>query len=222
MKIGIIVAMEKEIALMRQMAPFQEEKKSDLVFWRGKVGAHEVMLTQSGIGKVCAARTTTELIGTFHPDIVINSGVAGGLDKSVSVMDIVIGTQMAYHDVWCGEGTIGQVQGFPLYFESDSKLSACVPVTQGVHKGLICSGDQFISEQSALKKIKKNFPEALAVDMESAAVAQVCFMYRMPFLSLRIISDTPGIENHLNQYDNFWELSPQKTVCLLKQTILML
>ena len=80
-------------------------------------------------------------------------------------------------------------------------LDASVPV----HAGLICTGDKFITERAELDAIKAEFPEGLAVDMESAAIAQVCHLYRVPFISFRIISDTPGADAHWQQYENFWE-----------------
>ena len=73
-----------------------------------------------------------------------------------------------------------------------------------IHGGLICTGDKFITDRKELNEIKGNFPDGLAVDMESASIAQVCYIYKVPFISFRIISDTPGAENHWEQYTNFW------------------
>jgi adenosylhomocysteine nucleosidase len=73
-----------------------------------------------------------------------------------------------------------------------------------IHAGLICTGDQFITSRDELDKIKSNFPAGLAVDMESAAIAQTCHIYGVPFVSFRIISDTPGVDKHIEQYENFW------------------
>ena len=73
-----------------------------------------------------------------------------------------------------------------------------------IHNGLICSGDKFITDRKELDEIKGNFPEGLAVDMESGSIAQICYLYKVPFISFRIISDTPGAENHWEQYTNFW------------------
>ena len=74
-----------------------------------------------------------------------------------------------------------------------------------IFKGLIVSGDQFITDRHQLDAIKAQFPEALAVDMESAAIAQTCYLLQTPFVSFRILSDTPGADNHLEQYFNFWD-----------------
>ena len=91
--------------------------------------------------------------------------------------------------------------------EGDDTLYNCalsLDTETPIHGGLICTGDKFITDRTELNAIKQNFPEGLAVDMESAAIAQVCHLYRVPFISFRIISDTPGADKHLEQYKNFW------------------
>ena len=123
-------------------------------------------------------------------------------------MDVVVSQSIVYHDVWCGEGNAyGQIQGLPLYFRGNDTLYQCalsIDTETAIHGGLICTGDKFITDSAELKAIKKEFPEGLAVDMESAAIAQICHLYKIPFISFRIISDTPGVEQHLEQYQNFW------------------
>ncbi len=91
---------------------------------------------------------------------------------------------------------------------------------EDIHLGDICSGEQFVTDAEALRSIKEAFPHALAVDMESAAIAQVCHIYGVPFISARIISDTPGAcDDHHAQYEGFWESAPLKTVELVSQII---
>ena len=222
MKIGIIVAMHKELELLLPLLQNSEESRmGGCEFHRGKVGRHDVIAMQCGIGKVNAAIGTLTLVNSFLPDFVINSGVAGGADKSISVMDVVAGARVAYHDVWCGpESELGQVQGLPLYFEGAQRLLDLVPNREGIHKGLICSGDQFIDTLDAVSRIKGNFPEALAVDMESGAIAQVCHLNKVPFLALRVISDSPGASHdNTRQYLDFWNDAPQETFNLVKDII---
>ena len=222
MKIGIIVAMHKELELLLPLLQNSEESRmGGCEFHRGKVGRHDVIAMQCGIGKVNAAIGTLTLVNSFLPDFVINSGVAGGADQSISVMDVVAGARVAYHDVWCGpESELGQVQGLPLYFEGAKRLLDLVPDREGIHKGLICSGDQFIDTLDAVSRIKGNFPEALAVDMESGAIAQVCHLNKVPFLALRVISDSPGASHdNTRQYLDFWTDAPQETFNLLKDII---
>ena len=136
-------------------------------------------------------------------------------------MDVVAGARVAYHDVWCGpESELGQVQGLPLYFEGASRLLDLVPEREGIHKGLICSGDQFIDKLEDIKRIKRSFPDALAVDMESGAISQVCYLNKVPFLALRVISDSPGASHdNTKQYLDFWTDAPQETFMLLKDII---
>lgn len=224
-KIGIIVAMGAELQLVESLL---EEKKEEnirgLRFLRGTTGQKELILMQAGIGKVCAAAGTVEMINRFKPDCILNTGVAGGIDERLRVMDMVIGREVVYHDVWCGEGNeIGQVQGMPARYagaENLYRIAQNLKSDIALWSGLICSGDQFITDRSTLDGIKKNFPDGMAVDMESGAIAQVCCMYGVPFLSCRIISDTPGqVENHALQYRNFWTAAPEKSFEVLKQII---
>lgn len=214
--IGIINAMYKEHErLAAALTHAEEETYGRLVFVRGEYNGQEIVLMPSGIGKVNAAVGAVEMFHRYHPSALINTGVAGGIDPAVGVMDVVIGKKVAYHDVDCGpENELGQVQGFPLYYKADETLSAAaseIQVETNLHEGLICSGDQFITDHAQLAKIKERFPEALAVDMESGALAQVCCLYEVPFLSFRIISDTPGAENHFEQYQNFWDTMAERS-----------
>lgn len=222
MKIGIIVAMHKELELLLPLLQDSEESRmGGCEFHRGKVGPHDVIAMQCGIGKVNAAMGSLTLINSFLPDYVINSGVAGGADPSVNVMDVVAGDRVAYHDVWCGpESELGQVQGLPLYFEGSRRLLDLIPTRKGIHKGLICSGDQFIDKMEAVERIKGNFPKAMAVDMESGAIAQVCHLSKVPFLALRVISDSPGASHdNTRQYLDFWNDAPRESFALVKDLI---
>ncbi len=222
MKIGIIVAMRKELDLLLPLLQDSEESRmSGFEFHCGKMGRHDVMVMQCGIGKVNAAMGALMLVNHFAPNFVINSGVAGGADKSVNVMDVVAGEKVSYHDVWCGpESELGRVQGLPLYFEGSTKLLELLPESGDIHRGLICSGDQFIDTMDEVNRIKGNFPEALAVDMESGAIAQVCYQCSVPFLALRVISDSPGASHdNTRQYLDFWTDAPRETFKLVKDII---
>lgn len=209
MTIAIINAMHKEHEqIVGLLADVNEVHDGRFAFVEGKLNGQKLVLMESGIGKVNAAVGAVELIKRYHPDALINTGVAGGIDKCLGVMDVVAGQKVAYHDVDCGpESKLGQVQGLPLYYEADAKLyKAAMGITTEtkLHGGLICSGDQFITDRTQLDKIKSRYPDGLAVDMESGALAQVCYLYDVPFLSFRIISDTPGADKHFDQYQNFW------------------
>ena len=201
MKIGIIIAMDIEYRKMLEALGGQPQ---------GHVGGNEVVLWQCGIGKVNAAVGVMRLLQEHRPDCIISTGLAGGIDPSLEVMDVVVGIQTVYHDVWCGMGNAyGQVQGMPERFDADPMLLQCASTIAGdgglhVKEGLICTGDQFITDKEALQRIKSRFPEGLACEMESAAIAHTCFINRVPFLSIRTISDTPGnTDNHQQQWDAF-------------------
>ena len=175
----------------------------------GQLGGNTLYIMECGIGKVNAAVGASELMARMQPDVVVSTGVAGGIDAKAGVMEVVAASEVVYHDVWCGMGNAyGQIQGLPPRFTCDERLvhkAVSLPSSVPVHAGLICTGDKFITERGELDAIKAEFPEGLAVDMESAAIAQVCHLYRVPFISFRIISDTPGADAHWQQYENFWE-----------------
>lgn len=223
MKIAIIVALQTEFDLVKNIfTSYKEFDEKNIKFFKGEISNHEVALMKCGIGKVNAAVGIAELFHVFSPDLVINTGVAGGIDQSVEVGDIIIGEQCCYHDVWCGEDAWGQVQGLPLYFAGNRKIIDIIKSisVDNTHLGLICTGDQFITEDTGFKEIKRNFPKALAVDMESAAMAHVCYQRNMPFVSIRVISDTPhkATDNH-TQYFDFWETAPRLTFDVLRQVL---
>ena len=176
MKIGVISAMESEHRrLVACLEGAQEVRKGIYTYMCGKLGNNEAILTRCGIGKVNAAVGAAELVRFFAPDCIVSTGVAGGIDASL-------------HPVLLSHA-----------------LSMDTPEGESrVHGGLICTGDRFITDRTALDDIKAHFPQGLAVDMESAAIAQTCYLYGIPFLSFRIISDTPGVEGHWQQYTDFW------------------
>lgn len=224
MKTGIIVAMQSEFDLVKSILKNQTQRQHNhITFIEGVIEQNEIVLMKSGIGKVNAACACVEMINNFKPDIIINTGLAGGIDKNLSVMDIVLASKTTYHDVWCGEECqIGQIPDLPAEFEGDKKLieiAQSIQTDLKIHTGLIVGGDVFVTDINTLKDIKTKFPSALAVDMESAAISQVCHLYNVPFLAIRIISDTPGIENHYDQYFDFWNKAPEKSVETIKKIL---
>lgn len=216
MKIGIITAMQVEhdqiAALLTDCAELPAPSFGAPPVLTGRLGDHTVVLAMSGIGKVNAALTAASLIATHRPDAMISTGCAGGLAPEPGVMGVVAAASTVYHDVWCGEGNAyGQVQGLPARFDADARLLAVArdladdsAVETPVCCGLTCTGDKFITDPAELKAVLGAFPEALAVDMESAAIAHACHLHNVPFLSFRVISDTPGADAHWEQYQDFW------------------
>ena len=216
MKIGIITAMQVEhdqiAALLTDCAELPAPSFGAPPVLTGCLGDHTVVLAMSGIGKVNAALTAASLIADHRPDAMISTGCAGGLAPEPGVMGVVAAASTVYHDVWCGEGNAyGQVQGLPARFDADARLLAVAcdladdpAVETPVCCGLTCTGDKFITDPAELKAVLGAFPEALAVDMESAAIAHACHLHNVPFLSFRVISDTPGADAHWEQYQDFW------------------
>ena len=220
--IGVVTAMSVEY---RQVAAIMCEtstvKSGPQEFLVGRVGQSRLVLLQCGIGKTNAATGVTNLIMTFNPDYVISTGAAGGIDTRLDVMDIVVGSEICYHAVNCGDNCDpGQVQGLPKFFPGNDELvriATSLETDIRIWPGLICTGDQFITNQDELKAIKEMHPTGLAVDMESAAIAQVCHLWQVPFISFRIISDTPGVKGHFNQYLNFWETMADRSFSVTRK-----
>ena len=191
MKIGVIVAMDKELKQLQQL--FSSEN---------------IIIQKSGIGKVNAAIQTVEMIKQYKPDVIISSGCAGGNGDDINVQDVVVSSQLTYHDVYCGTAIdnttqYGQVQGLPARYEADPILLEKALKT-GAKPGLIVTGDWFVDSKEKMREIVGHFPEAKAVDMESAAIAQACYIYKVPFISFRVISDIPLRDTDASQYHDFW------------------
>ena len=173
-----------------------------------------VRVEKCGIGKVNAALGAQRMIAEFQPDAIISSGCAGGNGDDVNVQDVVVSTELAYHDVYCGAAIddstqYGQVQGLPARFPADETLlrTARQISTFGSLKiipGLIVTGDWFVDSREKMREIIGHFPEAKAVDMESCAIAQTCYIHKVPFISFRVISDIPLRDTDASQYHDFW------------------
>ena len=195
MKIGIIVAMDKELQQLQHL------------FNDGNV-----IVQKCGIGKVNAALGAAEMIAQYKPDVIISSGCAGGNGDDVNIQDVVVSTELVYHDVYCGtaigESVYGQVQGLPARFKADpmllEKAISLQPSGISLHPGLIVTGDWFVDSKEKMREIVGHFPEAKAVDMESAAIAQTCYLRHVPFISFRVISDIPLRDTDASQYHDFW------------------
>ena len=203
MKIGMIVAMDKEL---KQLRPLFPEAK--------------VILQKSGIGKVNAAIQTVEMIRQYKPDVIISSGCAGGNGDDVNIQDVVVSSELAYHDVYCGTAidnttVYGQVQGLPARYQADPYLLEKAMLT-GAKPGLIVTGDWFVDSKDKMREIIGHFPEAKAVDMESCAIAQTCYINNVPFLSFRVISDIPLRDTDASQYHNFWDTVAEKSFQVTK------
>lgn len=208
MRIALIVAMDKEF---RQLCGLLEGAKNcqmgSLSAITGTLYGHDVMIGQCGIGKVNAAIGAVEAIKGFKPDLVVSTGVAGGASTSLRVMDVVMSSETCFHDAYCGsECQMGQILGMPARFKSYTPAVSLQDIEgTRIVSGLTVTGDWFVDSREKMQSILDSFPDAMAVDMESAAIAQVCHTYSTEFLSFRIISDVPLSDNKASQYFDFWD-----------------
>lgn len=216
--IGIIVAMDKELELLLPLVDdVREFVDGRFTFYCGGIGRHEIVAMKSGIGKVNAALATQAMIDRFSPSFVMSSGVAGGAGGGAGILDVVVADRVVYGDVWCGPGTMwGEAADCPLYFPT---FPLGVGESDGVKIGLICSSDRFISTVEDVEFLRGNFPDVMAVDMESGAIAQTCYLNNIPFAAIRVVSDTPGDGDNIAQYSDFWSDAPKATFKVVRKVL---
>lgn len=226
-KIAIIGAMEEEVTIIREkLENRQTEVVANSEFTSGSYGGKEIILLKSGIGKVNAAMSTAILLERYQPNIVINTGSAGGLNPKLNVGDIVISTNVCHHDV---DATVfgydfGQVPQMPKDYAADEKLVALAEESTNilkeisVTKGLIASGDSFMSDPERVKMVAQKFPGLQAVEMEAAAIAQVAYQFHTPFVIIRSLSDIAGKESDIS-FDQFLHIAAQNSADLVLEMI---
>ena len=210
MKIGIIAAMPEELLhLTQNLDKTQEVQVLGNTYYTGTIGKTEVVLVQSGIGKVMSAMSVAVLADHFQVEAIINTGSAGALAEGIAVGDVVIADKLVYHDVdvTAFGYAYGQMAGQPLYFESDKNFITRIQenlsqVEQTWHLGLIATGDSFIAGEDKIASIKSHFPDVLAVEMEGAAIAQAAQALDLPFLVIRAMSDNANHEASIS-FDEF-------------------
>lgn len=204
MKAGIIGAMEPEVAILKkQLSNPSTQEFAGYEFHQGQLNGQDVVIVQSGIGKVAAALATALLIDKFQPDYIVNTGSAGGFDQSLKIGDIVIGSELRYHDVnlTVFGYEIGQLPSNPAAYIPHPQLVEAAK--SGIDQldniqtlvGLITTGDTFMTADEDILKAKTNFPTMAAVEMEGAAIAQTCHQFNVPFVVIRSMSDIAGKES---------------------------
>ena len=204
MKIAIIGAMEEEVALLRSnIEDSSIETIAGYEYTIGKMDGVDVILLRSGIGKVNAALSTTILLQKFAPDYCINTGSAGGSNPELNVGDVVISTEVRHHDVdvTAFGYEYGQVPQMPAAFIADAQLvrlaKECAEDISDIQvvEGLIATGDSFMNDAERVKAVQAIFTDLQAVEMEAAAVAQVAYQFKTPFVIIRSLSDIAGKES---------------------------
>jgi len=216
--------LDEQRGLLAQLANPQRVRRAGRTFWCGQWGGQDVVLVLSKVGKVAAATTTTVLIEAFDVKRVVFTGVAGGVGGGVKVGDVVVAEAFIQHDL--NSAPLFPRYEIPLYgratLDCDPALSAALLAATHVglagvgehfhrsllldapkvHQGLIASGDQFVCDPVAVTALRADLKaaghEPLAVEMEGAAVAQVCHDYGVPFAAMRTISDRADAQAHLD------------------------
>ena len=226
--IGIIGAMSEEVDLIKKEMKFTyEEKIGRFTFIIGSLRNRKIVLAESGIGKVNAGMMATIMITKFNVKAIIFSGVAGALDKRLSVGDVVIGEKMIQHDMDVREFGLkkGEIPRMATsVFESDKEILDIISSFElpdhKIYKGTIISGDQFISSKQVKTDLAEEF-SAMAVDMESSSVAQVCYQLERKCLVVRSISDSVT-DDSMMEYSKFIELAAHNSkeiVCYLMENL---
>ncbi|CAM2801880.1 5'-methylthioadenosine/adenosylhomocysteine nucleosidase [Dellaglioa algida] len=219
---GILCAMEEEIISLRSHLEDRTDKEiGGISFYTGQINKHKVVLVRSGIGKVQAGMTTGLLIAEFGVTAVINSGSAGGIGQGLKIGDVVLATDVAYHDV---DATafgyeIGQLPQQPAKYSADIDLNAAITKAAqennlSIKPGLIVTGDQFIASQEQTDAILNHFPTALCSEMESAAVGQAAYQFGVPFTIVRAMSDVAD-EEAGQTFDEFIIEAGQKSAKMI-------
>ncbi|KAA0549314.1 5'-methylthioadenosine/S-adenosylhomocysteine nucleosidase [Bacillus sp. BGMRC 2118] len=211
MKVAIIGAMEEEVQILRgKLEDAEVELIAGCEFTSGKLNGTDIILLRSGIGKVNAAMSTTILMQRYQPDYVINTGSAGGFLQTLNVGDVVISSEVRHHDVdvTAFGYEYGQVPGLPVAFIADQLLikaaTEAVYELEGVQvvEGGIATGDSFMNDPERVDYVRSKLPNLYAVEMEAAAVAQVCHQFKVPFVVIRALSDIAGKESNIS-FDQF-------------------
>lgn len=222
---GIIAAMQEEMQEIEKIMQYKENiKLYNLNIIKGKINEYNIVLVEAGVGKVNAGRVTQILIDNFKIDAIINVGSAGSATEELNIGDIVIGKKLVQHDfdITAFGHQKGYISNVGQFIESDDKL--VLKMKQTIEKiekdefkikiGTIASGDIFCTESKMREKIRNKF-NADAIEMEGAAIAQVCKLDEIPFIVIRSISDKPNGKNEIT-FEQFLEKASKRCAEIIK------
>jgi adenosylhomocysteine nucleosidase len=207
---ALIAAMHEELAaLLPAIEGATSERRGGREFWLGRLAGHDVVAVLSGIGKVAAATTATLLLDHYAAARVLFLGVAGGLGAAVRVGDVVVAEALLQHDMDASplfprhEVPLTGLARFPpdTAFSdtvAEGARAALAGTSASVHRGLVVSGDRFVATAAEGAALRERLPDALAVEMEGAAVAQVCHAFGVPLAVVRSISDRADDTAHVD------------------------
>jgi adenosylhomocysteine nucleosidase len=230
MTTAIVSAMHEELAAVLALMP--DEKRQMVAgrdFWLGHLHGQEVVAVLSRIGKVAAATTATVLIERFDVQRIVFTGVAGGLATGVKVGDIVVADSFLQHDL--DVSPLFQKYEVPSYgtsrFQTDNNLSDRLEQSARralphatIHRGLVISGDRFVATSAESRALQSTLPQALAVEMEGAAFAQVCHDYTVPFAAVRTISDRADDAAHVDFLQFIQEVASRHSPAIVQSLLL--
>jgi adenosylhomocysteine nucleosidase len=226
MRTAIVAAMHEELAAVLDLLPDEQKQPAGgRDYWVGHLHGQEVVAVLSRIGKVAAATTATALVERFHVDRILFTGVAGGLAAGVNRGDVVVADRFLQHDL--DASPLFPRYEVPLYdtstFTTDPALTqqladAVQRALHGthVHRGLVVSGDRFIASAADCQALRQALPDALAVEMEGAAFAQVCHDYGVPFAAVRTVSDRADDEAHGDFLSFIDEVASRHTAAIVR------
>ena len=226
--IGIIAAESKEMNEIKKLMKNIEEKDLlNLQFFTGKIEEEECVLVECGEGKVNAARTTQIMIDNFKIDKLVNVGSAGAINEDLNVKDVVIADKLVQYDFdISGLGyEKGEICNIGKYIYCDKTLvEECQEAIENIENdsykvviGTIATADSFCDKPEIAKMVRKEF-NAECVEMEGAAVAQVCYLDKIPFLVIRGISDTPNGNNKID-FRKYLEIASKQSAKILQNLI---
>lgn len=226
--LGVIGAMEEEVEILKKKMDIKETKKvAGMEFYEGTMDGKNIVLVRSGVGKVNMAACTQILIDEFKVSALVNSGVAGTMDTKLNQGDIVISTDAVQHDfdTTVFGDPLGEISRLGItFFKADKDMidtaKEAAKNVSGLHitQGRVASGDQFVAGGEVANRIKENFGDVAAVEMEGASMAQVAYLNKVPFVILRSISDKANGEADLS-YEEFLPIAAKNASMLLEEFI---
>lgn len=224
--IGIIAAMKEEMQEIKNiMTDIEEIRYKNVIFYKGKLISKDCILVQSGVGKVNAARTTQLLIDKFDIKEVINVGSAGGIKDNINYGDIIIGKELVQHDF--DITAFGHDKGYitdlgKTFYSNQELVNKSYDVMKkisnnqyNIYIGNVASGDKFFTDMSETEIIVKEF-NSDCVEMEGAAIAQVCHLEEVPFICIRSISDSPNGNNNV-EFDKYLQMASKRCADFLEE-----
>jgi len=227
MKIGIIGAMEIEVAELREsMENISQEEISNVIYYQGKIHGKDVVVAKSGVGKVHAAVCAQTMILKYSPDVIINIGVAGSLNSKLDIGDLVISDFVVEHDIDTSAlgDPVGLISGIDIIKIPSAnhviemiKNAATAIKNTNTFVGTIASGDQFICSTEGKNYIVDNF-DALCTEMEGAAIGHVCYLNKVDFCIVRAISDKADGSAHMD-FPAFVKVAAKKSSELINNYI---